>query len=75
MFDRYAHATVKPDNVVEGDVFTHDGKEYRATSDSEYVRSAGEWQIRAVDANERVTFVSLTQEDYDVTYVTEYASA
>ncbi len=75
MFDRYAHATVKPDNVVEGDVFIHDGKEYRATSDSEYVRSAGEWQVRAVDANERVTFVSLTQEDYDVTYVTEYATA
>jgi hypothetical protein len=75
MFDRYAQATVKADNIVDGDVFTVDGKEYRATSDSEFVRSAGEWQIRAVDAYDRVTFVSLTESDYDVTYVTEYATA
>lgn len=75
MFDRYAQATVNADNIVDGDVFTVAGKEYRATSDSEFVRSAGEWQIRAVDANDRVTFVSLTEDSYDVTYVTEYATA
>lgn len=75
MFDRYASATVENNNVVNGDVFMHNGTEYRATSDSEFVRSAGEWQIRAEDANGRVTFVSLTDSHYDVTYVTEYAAS
>ena len=75
MFDRYAYATVTPDSIVDGDVFIHSGKEYRATSNAEFVRSAGEWQIRAEDEKGKVTFVSLTQESYDVTYVAEYATA
>lgn len=75
MYDRYASATVENNNVVNGDVFMHNGKEYRATSDSEFVRSAGEWQIRAEDAQGSISFVSLTDSHYDVTYVTEYAAS
>lgn len=71
MYDRYATATVSGWEIVNGDVFTHDGKEYRATSDAEFVRSAGTNQVRAVDANDKVSFVELTQDAYDITYVTE----
>lgn len=74
-YDRYATATVAGWEIVNGDVFSHDGKEYRAQSDAEFVRSAGTYQVRAVDANDRVTFVELTQDAYDITYVTEYAAS
>ncbi len=73
--DRYATATVAGWEIVNGDVFTHEGTEYRATSDAEFVRSAGTNQVRAVDAKDRVTFVELTQDVYDITYVTEYAAS
>ncbi len=69
------YATVSPSDIREGDVFTHDGTEYRATSDAEFVRSAGTTQVRAVDSTERVTFVELTSPSYDVAYVAEYAAS
>lgn len=75
MFNAIDSATVAPSDVREGDVFTHDGKEYRATSDAEFVRSAGTVQVRAVDAYERVSFVELTSEAYDVAFVAEYAAS
>lgn len=75
MYDRYATATVENNNVVNGDVFMHNGTEYRATSDAEFVRSAGEYQIAAEKADGSRVFVSLTDTHYDVTYVTEYAAS
>ena len=75
MYDSIATATVENWNVVNGDVFKHNGTEYRATSDSEFVRSAGTHQVRAEDANGNVTFVELTETHYDVAYVAEYAAS
>ena len=75
MFDSIATATVENWNVVDGDVFRHEGTEYRATSDAEFVRSQGVHVVRAVDARDNVKFIELTESHYDVSYVAEYAAS
>lgn len=75
MFNAIDSATVAPYDVREGDVFTHNGTEYRATSDAEFVRSQGEHVVRVEDANGRVSYVELTAETYDVAFVAEYAAS
>lgn len=75
MYDRYATATVAGWEIVNGDVFSHNGTEYRATSDAEFVRSQGENVVRVEDAHGNVSYLELTQEAYDITYVTEYAAS
>lgn len=74
MFDSIATATVENWNVVNGDVFWHNGTQYRATSDSEFVRSAGTYQVRAEDESGNVKFLEMTESHYDVSYVAEYAA-
>lgn len=69
------YATLTASEIREGDVFTHNGTEYRATSDAEFVRSQGEHVVRVEDANGRVSYVELTSESYDVAYVAEYAAS
>ncbi len=69
------YATLNASEIREGDVFTHNGTEYRATSDAEFVRSQGEYVVRVEDANGRVSYVELTSESYDVAYVAEYAAS
>jgi hypothetical protein len=75
MFDSIATATVENWNVVDGDVFRHEGREYRATSDAEFVGSQGVHVVRAVDANDNIKFIELTESHYDVSYVAEYAAS
>lgn len=69
------YATVSPSDVREGDVFTHKGTEYRATSDAEFVRSQGEHVVRVEDERGNVSYLELTQELYDVAFVAEYAAS
>lgn len=68
------YATVQAAEILEGDVFTHDGTQYRATSDAEYVRSQGAYVVRAEDEYGRVSFVELGMDVYEVTFVAEYAA-
>lgn len=69
------YATVSPSDIREGDVFTHNGTEYRATSDAEFVRSQGEHVVRVETANGNVSYLELTAQMYDVAFVAEYAAS
>lgn len=69
------YATVSPSDIREGDVFTHNGTEYRATSDAEFVRSQGEHVVRVETANGNVSYLELTSQMYDVAFVAEYAAS
>lgn len=68
------YATVQGADIREGDVFTHERKEYRATSDAEYVRSQGAYVVRVEDSTGRVSFLELGTDTYDVAFVAEYAA-
>lgn len=75
MFNAIDSATVTPSDVREGDVFTHNGTEYRATSDAEFVRSQGEYVVRVEDARGTVSYLELTGDAYDVSFIAEYAAS
>ena len=69
------YATVTPAEIRSGDAFLVNGVNWTASTDAEFVRSAGTYQVRATDNYGNVRFVELTEESYEIAYYAEYAAS
>lgn len=69
------YATVEASDIRSGDAFIVHGVNWTADTDSEFVRSAGTYQVRATDNFGNVKFLELTDKAYDIAYFAEYAAS